>query len=56
MPENQFFTGSYYFTAALYNWECVTPYDFQDRKYVFKIRSEEENQHGIIKLKHLWKK
>ncbi len=54
--ENKFFTGSYRFTAALFNWDCVTPIDFKDRFYGFKIISQEENQNGLIKIETLWKK
>lgn len=50
------FSGTYYFTVAIYNWECITPFDYQDKKYVFKIRSTERNQNGIIKLETSWKR
>ncbi len=53
---NQLFTGKYKLTVALYNWECITPFAFEDRKYSFSIISKEENQYGIIKLDHVWKK
>ncbi len=56
IKDNPFLTGSYLFTAALFNWECVTPFDFKDKKYSFKILSPLENQGGIIQLKNLWKK
>jgi len=56
IPQNQFFTGAYKFTAALFNWECVTPFDFQDKAYNFKVISKEENQNGLLKIETLWKK
>ena len=56
MPKSQLFTGTYKFTAALYNWECVTPFDFKDKAYNFKIISKEENQNGVMKIENLWKK
>ena len=52
---NPFFTGSYHLTVAIYNWECSIPFDLQDQKYVFKIKSSEQNQLGIIKLIDEWK-
>ena len=51
---NQFFTGTYEFTAALFNWDCNIPLDLKEKKYVFKIVSTETNQYGIFKLKHIW--
>lgn len=51
---NPFFTGSYHLTMAIYNWECTIPFDFQEKKYVFKIRSSEQNQLGIVKLIGDW--
>jgi len=54
--KNPFFSDVYKFTVAIYNWECVTPYDFKDKSYSFRIASNEENQYGLINLKHLWKK
>ncbi len=56
IPRNKFFTETYKFTAALFNWECITPFDFKDKAYSFKIVSNEENQNGVFKLDHLWKK
>ncbi len=54
--KNPFFSDVYKFTVAIYNWECVTPYDFKDKSYSFRIASNEENQYGLINLNHLWKK
>jgi hypothetical protein len=56
MNENQFFSGSYKFTAALYNWECLIPFDFKDKMYNFKVISRDENQSGLLKIKMSWKK
>ncbi|MDD5489824.1 MAG: Wzt carbohydrate-binding domain-containing protein [Candidatus Moranbacteria bacterium] len=54
--ENSFFSGNYFLTVALYNWECKTPFDYLDKKFSFKIQCTEENQFGLFKLKHLWRK
>jgi len=54
--KNNFFTGNYKFTVALYNWECVIPFDYQDKLYTFKVISKEVNQNGLIKIETLWKK
>ena len=56
MNENQFFSGGYKFTAALYNWECLIPFDFKDKMYDFKVISRDENQSGLLKIKISWKK
>jgi len=55
IKNNPFYSGTYALTVALYDWECVHPYDIKDRAYQFKIFSKEENQLGTIKLNHLWK-
>jgi len=51
-----FFSGKYFFTVAIFNWECITPFDFKDKDYSFKIVSKEENQNGLINLETAWKK
>jgi ABC-type polysaccharide/polyol phosphate transport system ATPase subunit len=53
--QNPFFSGAYEFTVALFDWECITPFDFKDRNYTFRVISSEENQEGLIRIKHLWK-
>lgn len=55
IKENPFFTGSFYLTVAVYNWECAVPYDFLEKKFVFKIKSSETNQFGIVKLNEEWR-
>jgi len=56
MPQTQLFSGIYQLTAALFNWECVTPFDFKDRVYSFKVVSTDENQQGLFKIESAWKK
>jgi ABC-type polysaccharide/polyol phosphate transport system ATPase subunit len=56
MCSNRFFTGRILFTAAIYNWECITPFDFKDKAYSFGIISKEKNQNGSVKLDISWKK
>ncbi len=56
IKSNPFFTGSYRLTVALFEWECRIPYDFQEKKYSFRVMSSEENQHGLFKLDIIWKK
>lgn len=50
------FTGSYYLTVALFDWNIAIPYSFQEKKYTFKIRSTEANQHGVVKLETQWRR
>lgn len=54
--KNQLFTGTYKLTTAIYGWECITALDYKDRLYSFKIFSKDENQYGIFKMEHIWKK
>lgn len=56
IPKNNFFTGNYKFTVALFNWECITPFDFKDKIYNFKVISKDENQNGLVKIETLWKR
>ena len=56
IAHNQFFTGSYKFTAALFDWACITPFDFKDKAYGFKVISQDENQNGLVKIDTLWRK
>lgn len=56
LKHNEFFTNTYLFTVALFDWDCVIPYDFQDRQYKFKIFSQEPNQFGVVNVQHVWKK
>ena len=53
---NKLFTGEYKFTTGLFNWECVIPFDYKDRKYSFKIFCKDENQYGLFKIEHVCKK
>lgn len=55
IKNNPLFSGSFYLTVAIYNWECRVPYDFLEKKFVFKIKSSETNQFGIVKLNQEWK-
>ena len=54
--QNKFFSNTYKFTVALFNWECITPFDFKDKTYNFKVISKDENQNGLLKIETLWKK
>lgn len=54
--ENQFFSGIYRLTVALFSWECMVPYVFKDKEFVFRVVCKDENQNGLIKLKYLWKR
>lgn len=56
IKNNHFYSGTYKFTAALFDWSCITPFDFKDKTYNFKVISQEENQNGIVKLEIAWKK
>lgn len=56
LKHNEFFTNTYLFTVALFDWDCVIPYDYQDRQYKFKIFSQEPNQFGVVNIQHLWEK
>jgi len=53
---NRFFTGRILFTVAIYDRECITPFDFKDKAYNFNVISKEKNQNGSVKLDISWKK
>lgn len=46
--------GKYFFTAALFDWDCIVPFDFQDKAYTFRIISQGENQFGLIRMSDIW--
>ncbi len=54
IDHNPFFAGKYDFTAAIFDWDCVIPYDYHDRAYTFKIISMDQNQNGVLKIEHHW--
>lgn len=53
---NQLYSGAYDFTVAIHDWEGIIPYDFKDKAFSIKVISGEENQYGLLKLDHEWKK
>ncbi len=55
ISNNPFYSGDYFFSIGVYNWECIVPYDFRDKENLLKIHSMEENQHGIFKINHYWR-
>ena len=56
LSNNPLFTGVYYFTVGIFNYDCVLPFDLKDKAFSFKVISDENNQLGIVKLSILWKK
>ena len=46
---------TYYFTAAIFNWDCTVPFDLIDKEFSFKISSALNNKFGFIKLNENWK-
>ena len=56
VKNNRFFSGLYRFTANIYDWSCLIPYDYKDKAYSFSIISKESRQYGLIGIEHLWRK
>lgn len=51
-----FLTGTFNLTVALYDWNLAIPYSFEEKKYVFRVKSAEANQIGLMRLETAWKK
>jgi len=49
------FTGAFYLTVALFDWKLTIPYVYQEKRHVFRIKSTDSNQYGVVKLETSWK-
>jgi lipopolysaccharide transport system ATP-binding protein len=56
IKNNCLLADKYYFTAVIYDWSCLIPYEIKDKKYSFKIFPKKERPYGIINIEHIWKK
>jgi ABC-type polysaccharide/polyol phosphate transport system ATPase subunit len=54
IEKNPLLAGKYDLTVALFDWDCVIPFDYHDRAHTFKIISMDPNQHGVVKIDHHW--
>jgi len=56
VKNNPLFAGTYKFTANIYDWSCLIPYDIKDKAYSFEIVSIEGRQYGLIGVEHSWQR
>lgn len=49
------FTGTFNLSVALYDWNLSIPYSLEEKKFVFRIKSAESNQLGVVRLETSWK-
>jgi lipopolysaccharide transport system ATP-binding protein len=56
LEKNRLFSGGYFVTVALYNFECTLPYDISDKEFSFQVVSQQENQLGLVMFDMHWKK
>lgn len=49
------FTGAFNLTVALFDWNLSIPYSYQEKRYIFRIKSADTNQYGVVKLETSWK-
>ncbi|MDO8736019.1 MAG: ABC transporter ATP-binding protein [Thermoleophilia bacterium] len=49
------FTGAFNLTVALFDWNLSIPYSYQEKRYIFRIKSADTNQYGVVKLETAWK-
>ena len=54
IKNNPLFAGMYKFTANIYDWSCLIPYDIKDKAHGFEIVSKEGRQYGLIGIEHIW--
>jgi len=47
--------GTYLFTAAIYDYNCVNPYDHHERKFIFKVIKDDVKDVGLIYIPCEWK-
>lgn len=47
--------GTYLFTAAIYDYNCLHPYDHQDKKFIFKVvPGDEPEKAGLVRIENSW--
>ncbi len=46
---------TYLFTAAIYDYNCVNPYDHHERKFIFKVIKDDVKDVGLICIPCEWK-
>jgi lipopolysaccharide transport system ATP-binding protein len=47
--------GTYLFTAAVYDFACVNPYDHHEKRFTFKVADGEIKDYGILHIPCRWK-
>ncbi len=47
--------GTYLFTAAIYDFACVNPYNYHDKRYTFRVESDGKKDYGIFYIPCRWK-
>jgi len=40
--------GTYHFTAAIYDFDCIKPFDHHEKMYTFKVDGSKINDYGIV--------
>lgn len=47
--------GTYLFTAAVYDFACVNPYDHHEKRFTFKVEDDSRKDYGIFYIPCRWK-
>lgn len=47
--------GTYHFTAAIYDYACIRPFDHHDKMYTFKVEGSKIKDYGIVYIPCRWK-
>jgi ABC-type polysaccharide/polyol phosphate transport system ATPase subunit len=46
--------GTYHFTAAIYDFACIRPFDHHDKMYIFKVEGGKIKDYGIVYIPCKW--
>jgi len=52
---NSLLGGTYQLTASIFDYPCVYPYDYQERKFLFTIEKNRDNQYGLVEVPVTWR-
>lgn len=54
VKNNIFLKGRYYLTVALYDEECLVPFDHREKHYYFDIIPNEIEEYGLVRIECSW--
>ena len=52
---NSLLGGTYQLSASIFDYPCVYPYDYKERKFMFTIEKNRDNQYGLVEVPVSWR-